>query len=106
MNDMDTTTINIQLANGEIVKAEVTLVGGERDVSSDEVLPFEQFERKLEGIISGVAEGIKHALEATAPTKVGLEFGVELGVESGQLTALLVKGTGMTSFKVTVEWGK
>jgi hypothetical protein len=34
------------------------------------------------------------------------EFGVEFGYESGQLTALIVKGTGKANLKITMEWTK
>ena len=50
--------------------------------------------RKLGAAITGVG------------AKAGkVEFGVEFGVESGELTALLVKGTGKATLNVTLEWG-
>lgn len=104
MNDRDTRILNVQLANGDIIKAEVSLAGGERDVRSNNTYAFEDFAKKLDSIIGGIAGEIKQVLEVTAPKKVGIEFGIEISLESGQLTAMLVKGTGTTSFKVTVEW--
>jgi Trypsin-co-occurring domain 1 len=44
------------------------------------------------------------ALEAAKPEKATVEFGIDVGVESGQLTSMLVKGTGTATIKVTLEW--
>jgi hypothetical protein len=32
-------------------------------------------------------------------------LGLEVGLESGNLTALLVKGTGTANLKLILEWG-
>ena len=33
-------------------------------------------------------------------------LGIEVAVESGQLTALIVKGSGKANLEITMEWGK
>jgi hypothetical protein len=38
------------------------------------------------------------------PDRGTVEFGIDVGVESGALTALVVKGTGTATLKVTLEW--
>lgn len=47
---------------------------------------------------------LSESLQAIKPTRATVEFGIQLAVESGNLTALLVKGTGSASLKVTLEW--
>ncbi len=44
------------------------------------------------------------ALARVKPTKASVELGLEIGVEAGQLTALLVKGTGKANLKITLQW--
>ena len=106
MSEEFTKVINIRLPNGELMKAEIKSLGGERDVRSGDIFNFEEFTRKLEGVVVGVAGGVRKSLNILEPTRVSIEFGVEIGVESGQLTTLLGKGTTSTSFKVTAEWSK
>jgi hypothetical protein len=62
---------------------------------------------------SGVVDAIKAItgeltgmLDQLAPNKASIELGVDVGVESGQLTALLVKGSGNATLKITLEWEK
>ena len=45
-------------------------------------------------------------LQKVKPRAASVEFGLEIGIESGQLTALLVKGTGTANLKITLEWGE
>jgi len=33
-----------------------------------------------------------------------VEFGLEVALESGQLTAVLVKGSAKANLKITLEW--
>lgn len=33
-----------------------------------------------------------------------MEFGLEVALESGQLTAVLVKGSAKANLKITLEW--
>jgi hypothetical protein len=54
--------------------------------------------------IEGFAETLQQSLSKLKPQKATVEFGVEIGAESGQLTALIVKGTGSANLKVTLEW--
>jgi hypothetical protein len=40
------------------------------------------------------------------PHKASVEFGLEVALEAGQLTALLVKGSGTSNLKITLEWSE
>jgi Trypsin-co-occurring domain 1 len=56
--------------------------------------------------IEEMASAIGNSLEkVTSTSKTTVEFGVEVAVEAGQLTALLVKGSGTANITVTLEWG-
>jgi len=62
-----------------------------------------QFEGII-GAIEGIALGVQSALAKVKPTKASVELGLEIGVEAGQLTALLVKGSGRANLKITLQW--
>jgi len=92
--------IKTKLADGTIIYIQAHTFGGEQQVSAH--LPsFEE----VTHAVSGIAKPLVHMLEEIKPRKATLEFGVEIAVEAGHLTALLVKGTGDTSLKITLEWG-
>jgi hypothetical protein len=38
------------------------------------------------------------------PKKATVKFGMELAIESGQLTAVIVKGSGKGNLEITLEW--
>ena len=61
-------------------------------------------EAELKGAIETVARVVGDVLAKVAPTKATAEFGIELGIESGQLTALIVKGSGKANLKIALEW--
>jgi hypothetical protein len=66
-------------------------------------------DRSFDGVvdsIKAITQQLTGALQEVKPDKASLEFGVDIGIESGQLTALLVKGTGSATLKITLEWGK
>ena len=48
--------------------------------------------------IEGVGLAVQAGLAKVAPSKASVELGLEIGVEAGQLTALLVKGTGKANW--------
>jgi hypothetical protein len=54
--------------------------------------------------IEAIARKFTDTLRRASPKSIKIEMGFEFRVESGQLTALLVKGEGKASIKVTAEW--
>jgi len=56
--------------------------------------------------IESLAKEMAGLLQRVGPTKASIEFSVELGVEAGQLTALLVKGSGKAKPEVRSQLGK
>lgn len=100
---METRTeiIKAELANGTIVHIQATALGGEEEVAF--TLP------SFKGVtdaIEGIAESVVTTLQKAKPKKASVEFGLEVALESGQLTALLVKGSGTSNLKITLEWGE
>ena len=50
------------------------------------------------------ALAVQAALVKVKPAKASVELGLEVGLEAGQLTALLVKGSGKANLKITLTW--
>ena len=96
-----TEIIKTALANGAVLHIQATVLGGEEEVAF--TLP------SFKGItdaIEGIAESITSTLQKVKPQKASVEFGLEIVLEAGQLTALLVKGSGTTNLKITLEWSE
>jgi len=91
-------TIPIQLPNGASVKVEVTRTGRE-DVSFDQ-RQFQPVADAIEGVIQMIAAPI----QKVKPKKATVKFGMELAIESGQLAAIIVKGSGKANLEITIEW--
>lgn len=98
--DEYTEIIPVELENGKTISIELSHITGGSDVSSIDGLSFENFAESIREIVASV-EG---AINSVKPDKATIEFGVEAGVESGQLTAILVKGSGKANLKISLEW--
>jgi hypothetical protein len=72
----------------------------EKEVAGFQAAPFKSIAPSIEG----VATEMLQILQRIGPTSAEIEFGIEMGVEAGQLTALLVKGTGKANVKITLHW--
>lgn len=97
----ETEIIKAELANGTIVHIMATVLGGDEEVAFT-VPSFNQVTNAIEGI----AESIVTTLRKVKPHKASVEFGLEVAFEAGELTALLVKGSGTSNLKITLEWGE
>lgn len=92
--------VNTQLENGTILRVQATMLGGEEDVAF--TLPAFH---EVTDAIEGIAEAVATTLKRVHPHKASVAFGLSMAMESGQLTALLVKGTGTSNLNITLEWG-
>jgi hypothetical protein len=93
------TMVPVQIEGGPVILVEARSLGGEEQVGAK--LPrFEDVTEAVEGIAAAFSE----TMARIQPKKASVEFGVEVGLESGQLTALLVKGTGKANLKITLQW--
>lgn len=108
-----TKIIPVELPNGTVIKVEATPVDkspqeGQPFIPGEEVESDVSFNIKplkdVTDAIEGIADAIKESLDKVKPTKASVEFGLEFGYESGQLTALIVKGTSKANLKITLEW--
>ena len=98
--------VAIELPDGAKLGIEATELGKQSDIETERAvaaLPTAQLSEILAPIES-LARQIAGLLERVGPSEAAVEFGVEIGVEAGQLTALLVKGTGKANLKVTLTW--
>ena len=105
--------VPVELENGSIIRVQATPIAeteteqskiGE-EIESDVSLNIRPL-KEVTDAITGIAESIKGAIDAAKPTKASIEFGVEFGYESGQITALIVKGTGTANLKISLEWNQ
>jgi hypothetical protein len=98
------TVVKATLPSGAVIHVEAVHVGAtsaEREVVDlEQVFKFEDLRAALEGIAVAIVETIGKI----KPNKAAVEFGVEVGIASGQLTAVLVKGTGKANLKIKLEW--
>ena len=99
--ELHTEIIKTELPNGSILHIQVTPLGGEEKVTF--TLP--SF-KEVTDAIEGIAEAIVGTLQKVKPRSASVEFGLEIALEAGHLTALLVKGTGTSNLKVTLEWSE
>ncbi len=91
--------VPVKLPSGLTVQVDATVIGSEEDVA----LKVPGIEGLCEAI-EGLSASIIASLKKVQPRKATVEFGMEVALESGQLTALLVKGSGAASVRVTLEW--
>lgn len=89
---------------GRTLYVEARPVGGGDEEVAGRLLKFEGFTETLGKVANSVTDAVQAGLTKVKPAKVTVEFGCEVGVESGQLTAILVKGTAKANLKVTMEW--
>ena len=97
---MHTEPIAVALESGRRMLVEATFQGEEQ--VSVSLLKFQ----RLSEAIGEIARSIAATVESVKPDAFELEFGVDASVDSGELTALLVKGSGTANIKVTLRWGK
>ncbi|MDB9316232.1 MULTISPECIES: CU044_2847 family protein [Cyanophyceae] len=100
----NTIIIPLKLSDGKIIEVEVTPIG-EQPVSA-ETRVFQQATGIIKSIAEDVAGTLKDISETVKPDKFSVKLGLQIGVESGELTALIVKGTGTANLEITMEWGK
>ena len=98
-----TEVVKVKLPDGYLLKFETSQPRGEQDIGDfDKIIKSEEIAKTIEGtvkILQGTFEQIK-------PDKASVKFGLKVAIESGQLAALIVKGSGEGNLEVTLEWGK
>ena len=97
----ETILVPTTLADGTSLMIEATRL--DRDGFESTKFEAKSFESVI-AAISGIGLAVRAGLERVRPTKASVELGLEIGLESGQLTALLVKGSGKANIKITLQW--
>jgi hypothetical protein len=100
MTSDDTTVVPVTLGDGATIRIEAISLGGREKVGVLDARPFKELTDSIESIAAALGESLRRI----KPKKASVEFGVEVGIESGNLTALICKGTGKANLKVTLEW--
>ncbi len=96
-----TEVIKAKLANGTIVHIQATVLGGDEKAT----FTHPSF-KEVTDAIEGIAESVVTTLQKVKPKRASVEFGLEVALEAGKLTGLLVKGSGTSNLKITLEWGE
>jgi Trypsin-co-occurring domain 1 len=102
--DLPTKLIPVELSDGTLIKVEVTSIGEQRVAFQSR--PFQEVTNAVKSIASELAVTLKEINQTVQPDKISVKVGLEMAVDSGQLTALIVKGTGKANLEITMEWGK
>lgn len=82
---------------------EAVILDEEEEVTSRK-FELENLTQSIGGVAETVSDAVLSGLRRVQPGKVIVEFGCEVGIDTGNLTAILVKGTAKANVKVTVEW--
>jgi Trypsin-co-occurring domain 1 len=99
--ETDTEIVKVRLPDGTELNFETTPPGGEQKVGKlEDVLDSSKIAKTIEGTV----EILRGTFERIKPDKASVKFGLKVAVESGQLTAVVVKGSGEANLEVTLEW--
>ena len=90
--------VSIELEGGRRILVEAMTRGDERVSMS-----MPKFSGFAEAV-TDISRAVMAAIDAVKPDSAEVEFGIDASVESGELTALLVKGSGTANLKVTLSW--
>ena len=94
-------SVDVKLSDGSIIKMEYSSSGREQ-VGTKNLINFQEVFQTVQSL----ATDVKGIVKKAKAKKTTVEFGVELSAESGQLTALILKGSGTANLKFTFEWEK
>jgi hypothetical protein len=102
MEDLSTEIVPVTLENGIIIRVEARDLGGAQKVGAFDNKAF----KELTDSIEAIAITFRDSLAKIKPRKASVEFGIEIGIESGQLTALICKGSGKANVTVSLEFSE
>jgi hypothetical protein len=103
VNGDEHNVVSAEIDGGPKILVEVrTPMDTEQDVGIGDVFSFDGLTDSIEAI----ADKMAAALENARPDKATVEFGLDVGVESSGLVALIAKGGGNATLKVSLEWNR
>jgi len=94
-------TINVLLEDGTSIQIESM-----RPVRQQVSTTSSKSISKVMHTVTALAKEMKSSFELTNSRKTIIEIGLDITLESGDLTALIVKGSSTANFKITFEWEK
>lgn len=103
--DNQSQVITLKLSDGSVVSVEATGIG-ETQISPTSTLPFSEMKAIIKSLTADIASTMQEVKQVVQPDKMSIKIGLEVAVESGQLTALLVKGSGKGNLEISMEWNK
>lgn len=99
MTEGSTEFVETMLSNGESIYVEAIRLGGNERVAS-RIPSFREFTDGVEA----VAQEMVGSLEKIQPRSASIELNFEIGVGPGELKALLVRGAGTASVRLTLDY--
>ena len=101
--EQSTEIVPLQISEDKVVQVQVTVPDGEQDIGirEDILATFGEVTDAIEEISRAIASSI----EKVRPQRASVQFGLAFTVQEGNLTALLVQGSGTASVTITLEWG-
>ncbi|GAA1694620.1 hypothetical protein GCM10009733_107960 [Nonomuraea maheshkhaliensis] len=90
----------VKIADGGTMVIVAEPVGGTLVSSKDIVAELSEITASVERVSREALQAVRRA----GPTKGTVELGFGLAVESGHVVAMLGKGRGEATIKVTLEW--
>jgi dGTP triphosphohydrolase len=98
-----TRNVLVELSDGTLLQVETRIIG-EQKVSSISKQSLKQAMSQIKSLASDLAYNLQDIKQDLKPSKVSVKVGIELAYETGQLTTILVKGSGKTNLEITFEW--
>ncbi|MDH3525345.1 MAG: hypothetical protein OES32_17360 [Acidobacteriota bacterium] len=97
--DGEWAVIETRLPSGASLQVQSRQLGGVEKIFG-KTPEFQALVPRIEGIASVLAD----VWNKVKPRKATVEFSLQIALESGELTALLVKGSSESNLKICLEW--
>lgn len=97
-----TEIVDLQLSDGTVIKIAATPIGDQ--YRSTPQISFRAVTSSIRSIAKDIAGTIHDFHQDNQLTKVSVKFGLEVALESGQLTALIAKGSSKANLEISMEW--
>ena len=99
---MDTTLVQLS-DRTTLIRVETTPVGPQpKDIGT----PSPKDLANVTKTVQAISQDIVGSLIQKGISKISVTFGIKIGVETGQLLAIIVKGTAEANLGITLEWNK
>ena len=97
-----TKIISVELSDGTTIRVEATPIGEQKVAFQNR--PFKEVTSAIKSITQEVSTTLNEIRQDVKPDKISVKVGIEIAIESGQLTALIAKGSSKANLEITMEW--